>query len=768
MSLIGGSPRSSRRFSITTLTTLLLAVLFLLPSAAAADPLLEAKPADGERYAHVSPSVIDGEDTGRSPLPLFSMLFMPRAEREGEGKPLIVRLMRYAFFIVIVTVCVYILRHYYFTLNRLYRNPRQPYVDIVTAEWPGVTVLIPAHNEEEVIGDIIDALLDSDYPREKLTITPIDDRSKDHTREVIEEFQLSHPDVVKPFIREKGKPGKAAALNDAMVAVENDVVLVFDADYVPSTGLIKQLVAPFFDPEVGAVMGRVVPHNVEHNLLTRLLDLERSGGYQVDQQARMNMRLVPQYGGTVGGVRRSALQSVGGWRDDSLAEDTDATYRLLLNGWKTVYQNRSECYEQVPQTWRARLTQIKRWAMGHNQAAARYSVKLLRNKRISLAEKLDGWLLLGVYAMSPILIFGWILGIILWYLGENKPGLIIILLVTAYSTLGNFATFFEVAAAARLDGSERRIRLIPFVSLGFLVSLFAVSRATMGQLLPHRRNGEVRWQKTEHKNGNGAYRNGNGYRNGYGNGHKNNHYANGKNGVVREIGGSVAGGTGDKGGTGKRFPVRQTAVISGIAAILIGTLLYNVFKKPQEETPAPIARVEETRRVEPPTGPKPSAAPASEEKIAAGETGRERTPGEAKSAPDETKTDRVVKAKPRAAEPVKPAAETRKAAPPAPVEPLPEKPVPAAVPATGPFYAVHVESYMSKENAERGAERFRSGGDPVSVCTREIPESGTWYRVVLGRFPEMSQAMERAEEIKDELGLSYTLAVRVPKNSEPR
>ena len=50
-------------------------------------------------------------------------------------------------------------------------------------------------------------------------------------------------------------------------------------------------------------MGRVVPLNAGTNLLTRLLDLERSGGYQVDQQARMNLRLVPQHGGTVAGVQ---------------------------------------------------------------------------------------------------------------------------------------------------------------------------------------------------------------------------------------------------------------------------------------------------------------------------------------------------------------------------------------------------------------------------------------------------------------------------------
>ncbi len=103
-----------------------------------------------------------------------------------------------------------------------------------------------------------------------------------------------------------------------MERVNTEVVLIFDADYIPGKALIRQLVAPFFDPEVGAVMGRVVPLNVGKKCLTRLLDLERSGGYQVDQQARMNLHMVPQYGGTVAGVRKSALDEIGGWNENAL------------------------------------------------------------------------------------------------------------------------------------------------------------------------------------------------------------------------------------------------------------------------------------------------------------------------------------------------------------------------------------------------------------------------------------------------------------------
>jgi cellulose synthase/poly-beta-1,6-N-acetylglucosamine synthase-like glycosyltransferase len=413
-----------------------------------------------------------------------------------------------AFLLVLFIICVYIVRHYIFTINRLFATQRRPYLDVDTADWPPVTILIPAHDEEFVIERILEALLEVDYPHDRLTIMPINDRSKDRTGEIIDAFAQRNPRLIEPFHRVRGMSGKAAALNDAMERVRTEIVLVFDADYIPGRGLVKQLAAPFFDPETGAVMGRVVPHNVDSNLLTRMLDLERSAGYQVDQQARMNLRLVPQYGGTVGGVRRSALRSVGGWRDDCLAEDTDATYRLLLGGWKTVYQNRTECYEQAPETWHTRIRQIMRWARGHNQAWFRYGARLLFNRRMRIAEQIDGLLLLGVFLMSPVLLLGWTLGVILWYLGELRSSLLIILAVTSYNTLGNFAIFFEVAAAAHLDGSRNRIRLLPFIVLGFLVSLFSISRATLAQIVPRPPGEDVLWHKTErnHRNENGRAR----------------------------------------------------------------------------------------------------------------------------------------------------------------------------------------------------------------------------------------------------------------------
>jgi len=257
-------------------------------------------------------------------------------------------------------------------------------------------------------------------------------------------------------------------------------------------------VAGLLDPEVGAVMGRVVPLNTSQNLLTRLMEMERSGGYQVDQQARMNMRLFPQYGGTAGGLRLSAIKSVGGWRLDTLTEDTDITYRLFMGGWKVVYSNRYECYEEVPEEWPVRVRQINRWAKGHTEAALRYGSAMFTNSHLRLMEKVDGILLLGVYIMSPVLLLGWSLAITLFYLGEQTMfGLLAILVVAAYNTIGNYAAFFEIAAANHLDGATRRSCLLPLTFMGFIVSMITAARAASSEFLPHSRKRKIVWDKTK-------------------------------------------------------------------------------------------------------------------------------------------------------------------------------------------------------------------------------------------------------------------------------
>ncbi len=400
--------------------------------------------------------------------------------------------------VIVLIMTLYGIRHFMFTMNRLMGRQRHPYIDIAVAQWPVLTVFIAAHNEEKVIAGCIEALLNTDYPAERLKIIPVNDRSSDSTAAIIDRYAALHPAVIYPFHRSSGKAGKSAALKDALVHAQGDVAIIFDADYVPGKGLLKQLVAPFFDPEVGAVMGRVVPVNSGANLLTRLLDLERSAGYQVDQQARMNMNLLPQYGGTVGGIRLSAVKAVGGWHDDTLAEDTDITFRLMFSGWKTVYTNRSECYEEVPEDWAVRIKQVSRWAKGHNQVMARYWLQFARSKYLTSGQRIDGLLLLFVFVIPLVMLTGWALALGLYFLDASAlvSALIPVFALMAYGTLGNFAAFFEIVVAVLIDGNRRRLRLLPFNMLGFMVSLFAISGAVWSLLMDSLFKREMVWDKT--------------------------------------------------------------------------------------------------------------------------------------------------------------------------------------------------------------------------------------------------------------------------------
>lgn len=406
--------------------------------------------------------------------------------------------MAWLLFLIVLLMMLYGVRHFLFTINRLTGVQRHPYIDISVARWPMITVFIAAHNEEKVIAGCMTALLNTDYPADRLKIVPVNDRSSDATQAIVDDFARRYPTQICPFHRTEGKAGKSAALKDALQFAVGDITIIFDADYVPGRGLLKQLVAPFFDPEVGAVMGRVVPVNSGANLLTRLLDLERSAGYQVDQQARMNMNLLPQYGGTVGGVRLSAVQAAGGWHDDTLAEDTDITFRLMFNGWKTVYTNRSECYEEVPEDWTVRIKQVRRWAKGHNQVMARYWWQFATSSYLTTGQRVDGLLLLFVFVIPLIMLMGWALALGLYFLnaGSLLSQLIPVFALMVYGTLGNFAAFFEIVVAVLMDGNRKRLRLLPFNMLGFLVSLFAISGAVWSSMLDRIFKRDMVWDKT--------------------------------------------------------------------------------------------------------------------------------------------------------------------------------------------------------------------------------------------------------------------------------
>lgn len=199
----------------------------------------------------------------------------------------------------------YLIRHYIFTLTVLRRTKKAKVNVIVEAKYePTVSILIPARNEEKVIGRLVQRMTKLTYRHDKLQVIVIDDASSDGTGQIAEEFSRRY-EFIEVLHRDKkaGGKGKASAMNSGLERSTGEVVICFDADYYPQRDIVEKLVREFADPAVGAVQGRPVVLNEAQNVVTRLVTLERIGGYRVDQEARDNLGLIPQFGGTYGNWR---------------------------------------------------------------------------------------------------------------------------------------------------------------------------------------------------------------------------------------------------------------------------------------------------------------------------------------------------------------------------------------------------------------------------------------------------------------------------------
>ena len=126
--------------------------------------------------------------------------------------PILAAVLTTLLSVIVIILIIYCIRHIVFTINRLLGEQRHPYIDIDVAQWPMITVFIAAHNEEKVIAGCIEALLNTNYPSEKLKIIPVNDRSTDATGKIMDQYVRQYPSRITPFHRTGGQAGKAAAL----------------------------------------------------------------------------------------------------------------------------------------------------------------------------------------------------------------------------------------------------------------------------------------------------------------------------------------------------------------------------------------------------------------------------------------------------------------------------------------------------------------------------------------------------------------------------
>ena len=249
-------------------------------------------------------------------------------------------------------------------------------------ELPVVTVQLPMFNEQNVAVRLIDACARIEYPKDLLEIQVLDD-STDETVEIarkrVEELKAEGLDI--SYLHRTDREGfKAGALEKGLDAAKGELVLVFDADFVPDSQILQRTVHFFTDPGVGMVQARWGHINQDYSLLTRIEALMLDGHFVIEQEARSRTGRFFNFNGTAGVWRREAIRDSGGWEHDTLTEDMDLSYRAQLKGWKFVYLRDVVAPAEIPVEMNAFKTQQHRWAKGSIQVARKMLPIVMKSK----------------------------------------------------------------------------------------------------------------------------------------------------------------------------------------------------------------------------------------------------------------------------------------------------------------------------------------------------------------------------------------------------
>jgi peptidoglycan-N-acetylglucosamine deacetylase len=193
----------------------------------------------------------------------------------------------------------------------------------------------------------------------------VDDGSKDRTLAMLEEQFAGDARV---HIGTQTNTGKAGALNHAIRKSRHNILVALDADTIFRKGTIGKLVRHFRDEKVGAVSGNARVGN-RKGWITRFQSIEYVCGFNLDRRALDLMNAITVVPGAVGAWRKDLIKRVGGFTDDTLAEDTDITLAIRRLGFATRYEEDAVAYTEAPENTRDLAKQRFRWAFGTLQAA---------------------------------------------------------------------------------------------------------------------------------------------------------------------------------------------------------------------------------------------------------------------------------------------------------------------------------------------------------------------------------------------------------------
>jgi glycosyltransferase involved in cell wall biosynthesis len=261
--------------------------------------------------------------------------------------------------------------------------------DVPGTYLPFVSLHVPAHNEPpEMVIQTLTALTQLDYPA--FEIIAIDDNTDDPQLWLPVQSWCAANGV--RFQHLSDWPGfKSGALNYALAELTDpraEVIGVVDSDYLIAPNFLRRCAPLFADESIAFVQAPQDYRDWKQSSYYRRLYYSYRYFFAVSQPAR-NEHDAAIFAGTMGLIRRSTLQALGGWNEWCITEDAELSLRLLANGWSGLHIDESFGRGVMPLTFEALKSQRYRWCFGGIQILRMHRRALVgtRSSRLNRAQR---------------------------------------------------------------------------------------------------------------------------------------------------------------------------------------------------------------------------------------------------------------------------------------------------------------------------------------------------------------------------------------------
>lgn len=227
--------------------------------------------------------------------------------------------------------------------------------------FPYFTVIVPGHNEEQVIEETVLNLKDLNYPNYEVIV--VNDGSTDATREILDRLVAENSSWLR-IIQLEPNSGKSKALNAAILVSRGEFMLTIDADCLVDKDVLLWMATHLVNyPRVGAVTGNPRVRN-RTSLLAKIQVGEYSNIIGLIKRTQRILGKVLTVSGVIAAYRKSAVIECGLFDSDTVTEDIDITWKLQRKFWDIRYEPRALCWILVPETLNGLWRQRVRWAQG--------------------------------------------------------------------------------------------------------------------------------------------------------------------------------------------------------------------------------------------------------------------------------------------------------------------------------------------------------------------------------------------------------------------